>query len=1496
MESGGAEVAPGTPTTTGVITITSDYTQYSGGSLKTKIGGPSAGQYDQLVVGNSAALDGTFTATLINSYAPADGTTFPVLTFASNSGSFATENLPTYAPNGSFTSSYEANAFELTAVVVPASADLRLQMSGPTTVNAGAPLSYTITIDNLGPDDSTGTITVTNTLPAGATTASGVGAGWSCGAPISGVITCTNGSTLLDGNALPPIVVSMTAPANPGSISNSATVTSVTTDPASGNNTSSVSTNVIAQADLSITKSGPTGVTSGQNITYTITVTNNGPSQAIGVVVSDPTVTPLGFLSNSGACATPYPCNLGNLNAGQSATITSNYSTPPNFDGDVTNTATVSATTGDPDSTDNSASMTTNVGAQADLSIVKTGSALTSPGQDITYTITVTNNGPSPSTNTIVSDPTPVGVAFLSNSGACTTAYPCNVGLLNSGQSVVITSTYTVPGNYSAATVDNTASVASDVNDPDTSDNSSTVSTTVLQATDLSIVKSGPASVALGQSLTYTITVTNNGPGNAPSVVVDDPTPPGLTFISNSGACATAYPCNLGTLTVGQSATITTTFNVPPGYVGASISNTATVSSVASEIDATDNTSTVVTTISASTSADLRIVKNGPGETDAGGTVNFVITVFNAGPATANGIVVSDPTPAGLTFTGNGGACGTPFPCSLAPLGPGQSATIVASYDVDASAEGTIANTATVSSSTSDPTLSNNSDNAFVAISCAPESPVLLSPALGATVGSPVALSWTAVDHAVSYTVTISSIGAPLVITTNATSTTATLPSGTYTWSVKANVGDGCDGISNTSTFIVCGSPVAPAASVVGTLTTGQSYTVQWTAVDGASSYELQESTADAFQAPVIIPLTGTSHTFTKNVQSATPFYYRVRALFTLCGATSGPFSPTARVVVLPAPTPTNPNPNVAVQTGSTQPVTFQLFVPGVPEGTTTFVATADKPWLAVTPTSGVITSAGLNVTISADPASLTNGTWTGTIVVAYGPVSVLRTIEPEATTTRFGSFPISISLVTPVTPTLLTTPGPNAFVIPAVGHLSGSISNWFSDVRIANVSDIARNYQVTFNAGGVVKQTSVNIDAGASTALDDLVRNWFGVGPLGDSSNGTLIIQALDADGRVIDDPLVSKATIISSRTYNASATQAAAGTLGQFIPATRFGNFIGRSSILSLQQIAESAAYRTNLGFAEAAGLPAQLNVSIFGTNGARLLQVPVSLNAGEQRQINSFIAQQGLTLPDGRIEVEVVGGDGKVTAYASVVDNFTQDPLVVSGVATTGVSAEQYVVPGVADLDTASANWRSDVRVFNTGAVPQNATFVFYPASNPTAPSTAEVSIAPGEVKVLDGILQSLFELRGVGGSLHVKPEGAPLVVTARTYNQTANGTVGQFIPAVTEDDAVGLFDGSLHIVQAEESVRYRTNLGVTEVSGKPVTIEISVTLPDSKVSPTVQVPLAANEFRQLPILTNFGLGATYNARISVRVIEGEGRVSAYGSIIDRVSEDPTFVPAQ
>ena len=331
--------------------------------------------------------------------------------------------------------------------------------------------------------------------------------------------------------------------------------------------------------------------------------------------------------------------------------------------------------------------------------------------------------------------------------------------------------------------------------------------------------------------------------------------------------------------------------------------------------------------------------------------------------------------------------------------------------------------------------------------------------------------------------------------------------------------------------------------------------------------------------------------------------------------------------------------------------------------------------------------------------------------------------------------------------------------------------------------------------------------------------------------------------------------------------------------------------------------ARFRTNFGLAEGAGQPASGVVHIIDAAGNNLKDVPFNLLPGEQQQINGFISGNGIpTLTDGRLEVEITSSTGAVTAYASVLDNVTTDPLAVTPVDVSSVSSSRYVIPGIAELNNGASNFHSDVRIFNGGASDVVANLTFVPSAGLSGANPKSLTIGRGTVAVLDNILPTFFNTTGsTGGSVIVTtPSNSSLVATARTYTNVANnGTYGQFIPGVTPPEGVGSGDRPLQVLQLEQSDRFRSNLGLVELTGNPVTVRVSLYQPDSKLTPSFNVDLAPNEFRQLGGVIAMFLGngtQTYNSRVSVEVVSGSGRVSAYGSVIDNQSFDPTYVPAQ
>ncbi|HEX8619147.1 MAG TPA: hypothetical protein VF911_16315 [Thermoanaerobaculia bacterium] len=792
---------------------------------------------------------------------------------------------------------------------------------------------------------------------------------------------------------------------------------------------------------------------------------------------------------------------------------------------------------------------------------------------------------------------------------------------------------------------------------------------------------------------------------------------------------------------------------------------------------------------------------------------------------------------------------------------------------------------------------------------CDNRSPILLNPSGDVT--SPVHFQWAGVPKATGYRVWIAqgAGSASVALSTDETEAELTLTPGTYEYFVEALFTTCASTDSARGEFTVippaaCGTPASPSAQVVGQALANTTYRVRWTPVANAALYEVQESTSPDFANAQTFTISGTSLRFSHDV-AGTPvqYLYRVRAISS-CNDERGSYSDPIGVFVTPARTN-----NASTEIGAEGNVVQKLFLPG---STTplTFVATVDKPWLTVSPSSGTLPVEGITLNVTADPSVLNLGTNTGTVKIEYTTASGRA---PQTNASTVSSIPVSISLVTPVTPSGSGTPPPDSLIFPVVGHATGVNDSLFeSDVRVTNLTAKTMKYALSFTPSATEgTQTSIEstieIASGATLALDDVVASLFGVGT-NSSATGMLEVRPLTTTSTT-SSSLVSKVpqsaikplnTAGASRTYNFTPN----GTFGQFIPAIRYSDFVGKAAagapanVLSLQQVAQSSAFRANFGFAEASGQPADLAVRVYHASGALLATIPVSLKGREHRQINAMLAANGITeLTDGRVEVEVVGGTGKVTAYVSEVDNKTNDPLLVSPVLKGTITANRYIVPGTAYIQNASAFWVTDMRVFNAGAAPTPATLTFYPQGNPAGAMTREIVLGAGEIKVLDNVIGDLFgQPNGAGGMIAVTtPTATTLNATARTYNKTENGTYGQFIQGVTPAESVGAIDRPLQLLQLEQSSRFRTNIGVAETSGQPVTIEVTAIGPDTLTTPHVRIDLAANEFRQFS-LGSFGLGDLYNARVSVKVVGGTGRVTAYGSAIDQKTQDPTYVPAQ
>jgi uncharacterized repeat protein (TIGR01451 family) len=632
------------------------------------------------------------------------------------------------------------------------SADLAItKTDGVTTATPGGSVTYTITASNAGPSNATGA-TVADTFPAVLTCT------WTCVGAGGGTCTAASGSGNINDTVNLPAGGSVTytpsctiASSATGSLSNTATVTAPggVGDPTPGNNSATDTDTLAPSADLAITKTdGVHTATPGGSVTYTITASNAGPSNATGATVAD--TFPASLTCNwtctgagGGTCTAGGSGNLNdtvNLPAGSSVTYTASCTISSLATGTLSNTATVTAPGGvtDPTPGNNSATDTDTLAPSADLAITKTDGVTTaSPGGSVTYTITASNAGPSNATGATVADTFPASLTCNwtctgAGGGTCTAGGSGNLNdtvNLPAGGNVTYTASCTI-SSLATGTLSNTATVAAPggVTDPTPGNNSATDTDTLAASADLAITKTdGVTTATPGGSVTYTITASNAGPSAATGSTVADTFPASLTCTwtcagAGGGTCTASGSGNLNdtvNLPSGGSVTYTANCTISSLATG-TLSNTATVTAPGGVTDPNPGNNSATDSDTLAPSADLAIVKTDGVTTAApGGSVTYTITASNAGPSAATGATVADTFPASLTCTwtcggAGGGACtasGSGNINDTVNLPSGGSVTYTAGCTVSTLASGTISNTATVTApaGVTDPTLGNNS-------------------------------------------------------------------------------------------------------------------------------------------------------------------------------------------------------------------------------------------------------------------------------------------------------------------------------------------------------------------------------------------------------------------------------------------------------------------------------------------------------------------------------------------------------------------------------------------------------------------------------------------------------------------------------------------------------------------------------------------------------------------------------------------------------------------
>jgi CubicO group peptidase (beta-lactamase class C family) len=440
---------------------------------------------------------------------------------------------------------------------------------------------------------------------------------------------------------------------------------------------------------------------------------------------------------------------------------------------------------------------------------------------------------------------------------------------------------------------------------------------------------------------------------------------------------------------------------------------------------------------------------------------------------------------------------------------------------------------------------------------------------------------------------------------------------------------------------------------------------------------------------------------------------------------------------------------------------------------------------------------------------------------------------------------------------------------IPVVASGAGTGGSlWRSDVALLNRSSQPNQVRVRIEMPGLAVDRDLELAPGEHLVMDDIVSE------LGLSGSGSLRVFSFD--------PLT-----VASRAYNSSAE----GTFGQFLGGVTGPGGLVNGDTAILMHLREDEAARSNIGILNAGRREARVRIVLFDGAGIEVARANRTVDARQIKQLNRpFETIGGRTdINPGYAVITVLDGE-EVVVYGSVVDAGTNDPTTIPMKKSAGAT-EVHVAAAARGEGLEGSVWRTDLGLLNLGAGTAETTVVFHPSSGPD--QVMGVTLASGEHQLLEDIVG---RLGGVGsGSLEIS-SSTPVLVSSRTYNQSLDGTFGQYLDGFYGWDTMGR-DDRVWLPQLQQNSEFRTNIGLFNTSDEPSTVRVHLYDADGSLLSTTQKAIAAGERVQLqePFDRIAGRDDITSGYAVVEVVAGSG-VSAYASVIDNRTNDPTTVPME
>jgi len=561
-------------------------------------------------------------------------------------------------------------------------------------------------------------------------------------------------------------------------------------------------------------------------------------------------------------------------------------------------------------------------------------------------------------------------------------------------------------------------------------------------------------------------------------------------------------------------------------------------------------------------------------------------------------------------------------------------------------------------------------------------------------------------------------------------------------------------------------------------------------------------------------------------------------------------------------------------------------------------------------------------------------GSLTGTLTLRY----LLPTSGKTASTAVLplgnppGTGSVSVTLVSTVTPSVSSTTIPplpdihGQLFLAGVGHAQGSVGLFISDLTIfpqvmrgnssfrsLSLTDVDLYYTPLGGGTSSSKATLVSVAPPNVAAMGDFVGTVYGA----TQQIGSLQIRT---PGYLAGEGAVG----VNANVFNVSGK---AGTFGTSIPVFTFDKFSCGQDVtkkLYLTGLRKDASGHTNFYIQETCGSPAKVTLDFYDPTGIKVGSTTTDVPPFAAIQLGTSVVPNGAV---SAVLSHAAGSSGGFVGYATPVDELSGDTWAqVDWPNQRHYKGSDPVIIPVAGATPGANNtyFRTDLSIMNTGTTAGVGTLRFYNRTGETIDKT--INLNPLQTATYVDVTTTLFGITTPHvGYMVFTPSSGTFVLTSRNYSTPvgSNASFGTAVPTLSLSAALrspqlisgtqfpgdirrigGIEDASPDTIAAQRGATFRSNFGLIETTGQPVTVKVTVyytytsSLTSTLTGASTTFDLAPRQFMLVGLgsaifgANRASAGDLHNITVEFEVTGGTGKVLPFISSVDNGSSDSTF----